>query len=717
MSDGWAPGTHEEAGGGTGDGFDALAPALQYHIVNSLGWNGLRPLQDIAARTLTTGDDALLLAPTAGGKTEAAILPLLTRMTKEDWRGTSVLYICPLRALLNNLQPRISSYTAWLGRRCEVRHGDTSTAARRRLAVERPDILLTTPESLEAMLVSTVTDPRLLFADLRAVVVDEIHAFVGDDRGWHLQGVLSRIERLAGRRLQRVGLSATVGNPEALLEWLRAGRPGNARVLKPGSNTGNAGSADNSHTGNAEEAEICLDYVGGLDNAATVIAGLHQGEKRLVFADSRRSVEILAHGLHLKGVTTFVSHSSLAASERRRAERAFSESRDCVITATSTLELGVDVGDLDRCLQIGAPRTVASFLQRLGRTGRRSAASRNMLFLETNDDDLLMAAGLLLLWADGYVEPIVPPAMPYHVAAQQILGLVLQERGISEDEWRGWFDGFSPLTQQDWTDIADHMKEHGFLGVDGNILFAGPQAERRYGGIHYRDIMAVFTADPQLAVLHGREEIGFLDPVTLRTRVEGPRTITLAGRGWVVRSVDWGRRRVHVEPSDVGGSMRWSASARPLSSALAGAVRRVLLGEDPAGVRLTGRAVSRLKQLREKYEERVSPHEPDVLIRESGGNARWWTFAGGRRNAAIVGALSRTAPELLPVAVQWDDFSISLAPDAPVSQARSALALAMRRRETVPDIMDPIIDARALRAVKFGEMVPESMLRREIASM
>ena len=340
-----------------------------------------------------------------------------------------------------------------------------------------------------------------------------------------------------------------------------------------------------------------------------------------------------------------------------------------------------------------------------------------MLFLETNDDDLLMAAGLLLLWADGYVEPIVPPAMPYHVAAQQILGLVLQERGISEDEWRGWFDGFSPLTQQDWTDIADHMKEHGFLGVDGNILFAGPQAERRYGGIHYRDIMAVFTADPQLAVLHGREEIGFLDPVTLRTRVEGPRTITLAGRGWVVRSVDWGRRRVHVEPSDVGGSMRWSASARPLSSALAGAVRRVLLGEDPAGVRLTGRAVSRLKQLREKYEERVSPHEPDVLIRESGGNARWWTFAGGRRNAAIVGALSRTAPELLPVAVQWDDFSISLAPDAPVSQARSALALAMRRRETVPDIMDPIIDARALRAVKFGEMVPESMLRREIASM
>lgn len=702
MSDGWAPGTHEEAGGGTGDGFDALAPALQYHIVNSLGWNGLRPLQDIAARTLTTGDDALLLAPTAGGKTEAAILPLLTRMTKEDWRGTSVLYICPLRALLNNLQPRISSYTAWLGRRCEVRRGDTSTAARRRLAVERPDILLTTPESLEAMLVSTVTDPRLLFADLRAVVVDEIHAFAGDDRGWHLQGVLSRIERLAGRRLQRVGLSATVGNPEALLEWLRAGRPGNGHVLNPG--------------GHTEESEICLDYVGGLDNAATVIAGLHQGQKRLVFADSRRSVEILAHGLHLKGVTTFVSHSSLAASERRRAERAFSESRDCAITATSTLELGVDVGDLDRCLQIGAPRTVASFLQRLGRTGRRTATSRNMLFLETNDDDLLMATGLLLLWADGYVEPIVPPAMPYHVAAQQILGLVLQERGISEDEWRGWFDGFSPLTQQDWTDIADHMKDHGFLGVDGNILFAGPQAERRYGGIHYRDIMAVFTADPQFAVLHGREEIGFLDPVTLRTRVEGPRTITLAGRGWVVRSVDWGRRRVHVEPSDVGGSMRWSASAQPLSSALAVAVRRVLLGEDPAGVRLTGRAVARLKRLREKYAGRVSPYEPDVLIREAGGNARWWTFAGGRRNAAIVGALSRTAPELLPVAVQWDDFSISLAPDAPVSQVRSALALAMRRRETVPDIMDPIIDARALRAVKFGEMVPEPMLRREMAS-
>src|SRR5690606_20084515 len=137
--------------------------------------------------------------------------------------------------------------------------------------------------------------------------------------------------------------------------------------------------------------EIQLDYVGTVDNAATVIDALHHGEKRLVFADSRRTVETLAEGLRERHTETFVSHSSLSVDERRRAEQAFAEARDCVIVSTSTLELGIDVGDLDRVLQVGAPLTVASVLQRLGRTGRRPGTSRNMLFLAAEEDDLLRA--------------------------------------------------------------------------------------------------------------------------------------------------------------------------------------------------------------------------------------------------------------------------------------------------------------------------------------
>src|SRR6266498_2654812 len=200
---------------------DALDPVLLHHIVNSLGWRDLRPLQEAAVTPLLRGDDALLIAPTAAGKTEAAIFPLLTRMTADKWSGTSLLYVCPLKALLNNLQPRLERYIGWIGRRAAIWHGDVGSSARKALLWDRPDVLLTTPESLESMLVSTNVDHRLFFEGLQAVVVDEVHAFAGDDRGWHLLAVLERLTHLIGRPLQRVGLSATVGNPPELLRWLQ----------------------------------------------------------------------------------------------------------------------------------------------------------------------------------------------------------------------------------------------------------------------------------------------------------------------------------------------------------------------------------------------------------------------------------------------------------------------------------------------------------------
>src|SRR5262245_30321957 len=129
---------------------ETLHPSLLYHVVNTLGWPALRPLQEAAVNPLLRGDDALLLAPTAGGKTEAAVFPLLSRMASEDWRRLSVLYICPLRALLNNLEPRIAAYAGWVGRRAELRHGDTAPGAKRHVVQDPPDVLLTTPESLEA---------------------------------------------------------------------------------------------------------------------------------------------------------------------------------------------------------------------------------------------------------------------------------------------------------------------------------------------------------------------------------------------------------------------------------------------------------------------------------------------------------------------------------------------------------------------------------------
>ena len=154
----------------TQGGFDLLHPVLQHHVVNTLGWPALRPLQDESVAPLLAGSDAVLLAPTAGGKTEAALLPLLTAMEQQSWPGLSLIYVCPLKALLNNRQPRVATYAAWLGRTASVRHGDTTAGARARQTRERPSILLSTPESLEAMWVSTLVDAPRMFRDVRAVV-------------------------------------------------------------------------------------------------------------------------------------------------------------------------------------------------------------------------------------------------------------------------------------------------------------------------------------------------------------------------------------------------------------------------------------------------------------------------------------------------------------------------------------------------------------------
>ncbi|HHV20688.1 MAG TPA: DEAD/DEAH box helicase [Propionibacterium sp.] len=672
--------------------FDLLNPVVQHHIVNSLGWAGLRPLQERAIAPLLSGDDALLLAPTAGGKTEAALFPLLTRMHAERWDGTSVLYVTPLRALLNNLEPRIKEYASWLGRTVGVRHGDTTAGQRARLLRERPDLLLTTPESLEAMLISVKVTPEETFADVRAIVVDEVHAFAGDDRGWHLQGVLDRLTALAGRPIQRIGLSATVGNADDLLVWLQGS----------GRDWGRAGAVVNPPAAGAGEPELHLDHVGSVAGAATVIAGLHQGEKRLVFCESRRQVEGLATALRERVVETYLSHSSLSLDERRAAETAFAYSRDCVIVSTSTLELGIDVGDLDRVIQLGSTRSVASMLQRLGRTGRRPGTARNMLFLGVESEDFLRAAAVLLLWSEGYVEPVVPPSAPVHVLAQQLLGTVLQEGAIGAEELSARGDA---LGWGSAGEVVEWLETEGFLDRDGDLLFVGEEAERRYGRIHYRDLVAVFTAPPQFVVLQGRSEIGQIDPLMLTRKVDGPRIILLGGRPWRVTYTDWQRKRAYVEPAESAGDIRWVSAPVVESYAVADAARRVLLGADP-GVRLTRRAVAALAEVRAEHAHRVAA-DATVIVQESTG-PRWWTWAGARANAVLVAALAQVAPELLDDEA-YTNRNIRLRGDATGTAVTRALWDARQRFGPEFEGVRPGVTEEAVRGLKFAELLPPEL--------
>ncbi|WP_436786723.1 DEAD/DEAH box helicase [Yinghuangia sp. YIM S10712] len=685
------------------DPADRLHRGLVHHIVNSLGWPGLRPLQEESIQPLSEGADAVLLAPTAGGKTEAAVFPLLSRMAHENWSGTSLLYVCPLKALLNNLLPRLERYAGWLGRTTALWHGDVSQSRRKRILRERPDVLLTTPESLEAMLVSANVDHRAFFAGLRSIVIDEVHAFAGDDRGWHLLAVLERLERVAGRPVQRVGLSATVGNPGELLQWLQGSQADQrvARVVAPHLRDLRVGAPVLPPPGNVQ-----LDYVGSLDNAATVITALHRGEKRLVFCESRRAVEELGSALRARGVTVFLSHASLSADERRRAEEAFAEARDCVIVSTSTLELGIDVGDLDRVIQIDAPGTVASFLQRIGRTGRRSGTERNCLFLTTDTDSLIGAAALLLLWGRGWVEPVLPPPEPRHIVAQQILALCLQEHRVGERLWQEWWGGLGPFGPSA-EPIVRHLVEAGFLDTDDGLLFIGAEAEKRFGYRHFMDLTAVFTAAPEFTVLAGRHEIGTTDPALLTEEVAGPRRLLLAGRSWQVTYIDWSRRRCFVEPVDGGGRAKWNAVGAALGASyeLSRAAREVLLGGTPP-VSLTRRAETALAQARDKAADLVHPDGTVIVRGGRDANVRWWTWAGFRANATLAATLGGLAD---PLQRPTDAF-VRLREDLTPEQWQKAASTA------ADHLCLPEVDKRALNGLKFNAALPSRLAEATLAA-
>lgn len=673
------------------DAFDQLHPGLQYHLANTLRWNGLRPTQADAVEPILAGRDALVLAPTAGGKTEAAVFPLLSRMAGEDWQGVSVLYVCPLRALLNNLQPRIDGYCTWLGRSAAVWHGDVGQPQRQRILVERPDILLTTPESIESMLLSTKVDPRVLFSSLRAVVVDEIHAFAGDDRGWHLLAVLERLARVAGRDLQRIGLSATVGNPDELMTWLQGSfHSRDKTVIAP--STGRASAA----------ADITVDFVGSIANAAKVIASLHAGEKRLVFVDSRRRAEELGAGLTEHGIDTYISHSSLSAAERRRSEAAFAEARDTVIVATSTLELGIDVGDLDRVIQIGSTSTVASFLQRLGRTGRRSGTARNCLFLCLEEESVLLAAGMLKRWSDGWVEPITPPPHPRHIAAQQLMALCLQEHRIEQRAATQWW-GDLLVFDESAPEILEYLLAEGYFESDGPFLHIGSEAERRFGRRYFSDLTAVFSAPPEFLVLAGRVEIGTIGTDLLTEEVEGPRVLLLGGRSWKVTHVDWDRRRCFVEVADGGGRAKWSGSGRGLSFEITRGMREVVLGATPQGVTFTARATSALEALRQSSADSVQSDR--LLVRMPVDSAgRWWTWAGTAANRTLQASL----PTIIDPRQRIDEKSIRLLPGLTVQEFGAAVGAVQWR--------DPAVDANALRGLKFSSALPEDLAKHTLGA-
>ena len=658
-----------------GAAFDRLTPALRHHIVHALGFSGLRPVQALTTDAILDGDNCVVLAPTAGGKTEAAFFPLLSAMDTQQWGAPSVLYLSPIKALLNNQQARLDRLAALLSRRVFKWHGDVTPSEKRAFLKDPTDILMTTPESLEVMLISEKVPSRLLFKNLRAVVIDEVHAFAGDDRGAHLVALLERLQRHCGVDVQRIGLSATVGNPDDILTWLQGTSARPKRLVDPPKPP--------------PSAQVRLDHVGNLHNAARVVLQLQPRGKTLVFVDSRRRVEQMAEALQgqigaASSTTTaplrvFPMHASLSTDERHQAELAFAEGSDCIIVATSTMELGIDVGDLDSVFQIDAPPSVASFLQRMGRTGRRQGTTSNCTFLCTEDFELMLCAAFLRLWRAGWVEPVNPDSASHHVLAQQLLALTLQEHGVAAADWWAWLSGaacFSTVTEEERASLLERMIEQDIVVlVDGRILL-GAQGEKLYGRKNFAALYAVFDAPRSLTIMWGPDEIGSMDALFVQGLDSGA-CFVLGGRSWKLVDVDWKRSRCDVIPAPQGAHVSWQGGSRIVRRRHAEAIREVLL-DDVRDPEWTTRAFEAMKAIRSEHS---FVHDEERPVHRQKGSPVWFTFLGTRANNLLSRVLREKLAAEVTAEVTADHLCIRFRGEA----AKSDVAV----RDAIREVMAP----------------------------
>lgn len=528
--------------------FARFPPRLQEAVVSRLGWTSLRPVQEEAGQVLLDGHNAVILAPTAGGKTEASMFPVLAQLMEAQSNGVGALYLAPIKALLNNQAERLGMYTEMVGLRRFLWHGDTKPTDRKQFLKEPTELLMTTPESLEVMLLSPRVPHPKLFADLRAVVIDEVHALAGTDRGAHLMSVLERIARCSRHDVQRIGLSATVGNPADILVWLRGSSRREGRVVDPPKP--------------ASAKEIRIRHCASEEAVARSAAGVAQGQKSLFFCQSRALTEAVAQRLRGRGIDVFVHHSSVSLEEREAAEYRFHHGTNAMIACTSTLELGIDVGDLDRVLQADSPSTVSSFLQRMGRTGRRAGQKANTLFLCQDPEVVLQAAAIVELAREGWVESVAVQSRCWPVLVHQLLALSLQYGGVSPErcweELRGVPD-FSGITRAEFDELVGHMTREQYLFASGGLLSMGEKAERVFGRKNFKELYAVFTS-PQLyrVITEGGRDIGSLEQSFVDKLVADMSSFLLGGRPWLVLEVFHKERVVKVCPAPAGKKPTWA---------------------------------------------------------------------------------------------------------------------------------------------------------------
>ena len=550
------------------DVFGRYAPFIQDYIYRS-GWQMLRGVQNAAGDAIFgTDENVLLTASTASGKTEAAFFPILTLLDEDPPRSVGALYIAPLKALINDQFGRLNDLCEEEGIEVWRWHGDVAQTRKRKLLKKPSGILQITPESLESLIINKHMEIPRLFGDLRFIVIDEIHSLLRGDRGMQTFCLIERLCKLAGCSPRRIGLSATIGNPEAAGRFLAAGS-GRGTII-PKFDGGREVwrlsmehfyNSDPQADGGVEEATDGVPKAA--DPGIGYIFAHTRGKKCLIFTNSREECEAVCQSLRQycevmhEPERFLIHHGNLSASYRESAEEEMKDDDSLMsVCATATLELGIDIGRLERAFQIDAPFTVSGFLQRMGRTGRRGDPSEMWFVMREDHPEpramlpdmipwrLIQGIALVQLYIeDRFVEPPRTDRLPYSLLYHQTMSTLASCGEMTPGELASRvlpLSCFHRISQEDYKQLLLHLLEIDHIArTEGGGLIVGLAGERIVNNYKF---YAVFQENIEYSVRAGSEELGtIVAPPPVGDK------IAIAGRVWIVEEVDHKKHVVYCE--------------------------------------------------------------------------------------------------------------------------------------------------------------------------
>jgi len=524
--------------------FDLLSEPIRKYIRDK-GWEQLRPIQNGAIEKIMASDDHYILASrTASGKTEAAFLPILSKIDFNK-TGVQALYISPLIALINDQFYRIEELCKYLDVTVTKWHGEANKTLKDRLVKQPNGIVLITPESLEAMFVNKPFNVRQLFSNLNYVVVDEIHSFIGTDRGIQLKSILSRLQMINKKSFSIVGLSATLGDYDEARKF--TGDELKTKILRD--NTPKKIKALFRYF-KSEKEELPLELMKDLYLET-------KDHKVLIFPNSRGRVEEVAVKLkkisdRVKGHQHYFSHHSSVDREVREYVEYFAKNnvrQNFCISCTSTLELGIDIGTVDRVVQIDATYSIASLIQRVGRSGRKDEESSNLHLYATNEWSLLQSIACWLLYREGFIEPPQKNDKPYDILIHQALSITKGYSGISLSELINQLRkniAFNQIEISEIEEILNHLIAIDLLEKLQHEVIIGIEGEKI---VNSRDFYSVFKTEENFKVVNAGNKIG---EIPFSPQIIEDANILLSARIWKIKDIDYKAKRIEVIPANDG---------------------------------------------------------------------------------------------------------------------------------------------------------------------